>query len=657
MALASTAAIAAFGKRLQCPICLNVCASPVTLPCSHFFCRDCINRHKEANNAAHHASTLQFRQPKRKAGEFDCPVCRLPCNHRQTTKDDTLEAVTSLFRQLRQLVEDESGMLLSQDVPLHTHSIPPPNNSPPRSLHAAASSAAAGGRKRVSGCDCCHIEPPAISTSQQWRCLTTLTVLCVMVLYRLQRTRSPVTVSFTERQRRRRPTRRTAAPSIPVEEEDEQEDEEEEQEEEEEGEEEEEEEEEDELDERKEEALTANGASETSESSQKENMDPLHQTEAAASSGKGKGGRPRRSRQRGEDVMAVDGSTDDVPLLDDERTADGGSAVPVTSSLFSLSRPRTRAPAARLTPNLFAPRHAPSTPTYARSTNHGFSTPLSSTPSKAISTLVSFVSSGKAQPATSSPQHIQRATFMSIRRKPTTCTLLTSHLDDEQVALVKELEALINHHATTPPTVQHPRVVVTSTWSPAVTHLVTSASTATASLVTKRTNKYFLAMLSPQVAIVTIDWVTDSIVSRRLVDGAKFRVKGDSRHPTGGEARQHWLERADDQQRLLTGWQVSELGQWSNKVVRDDVRAIMEVGGGHWLGSDDQADGAADKRYVLFDDGKRVVADNRALLSEEVVRSYEERGISVVPCSWLFDCVSSFSLLPTPPPQQQAMQS
>ena len=146
--MGSMAAIAEFGKRLQCPICLNVCTSPVTLPCSHFFCRQCITSHKDANNAAHHASTLQFKQPKRKAGEFDCPVCRLPCNHRQTSKDDTLETVTTLFRQLRQLVEDESGMQLSQDVPLHTHSIPPPNNSPPRQIHAATTGAAT--RRRVS---------------------------------------------------------------------------------------------------------------------------------------------------------------------------------------------------------------------------------------------------------------------------------------------------------------------------------------------------------------------------------------------------------------------------------------------------------------------------------------------------------------------------
>ena len=146
--MASMAAIASFGQRLQCPICLTVCTSPVTLPCSHFFCRACIIRHKDEHNAAHHASTLQFKQLKRKAGEFDCPVCRLPCNHRQTSKDDTLDSVTSLFRQLRQLVEDESGMQLSQDVPLHTHSIPPANNSPPRRAHVAATSS--GTRKRVS---------------------------------------------------------------------------------------------------------------------------------------------------------------------------------------------------------------------------------------------------------------------------------------------------------------------------------------------------------------------------------------------------------------------------------------------------------------------------------------------------------------------------
>ena len=146
--MSTLSAISSFGERLKCPICLTVCTAPVTLPCSHFFCRGCIIRHKDEHNAAHHASTLQFKQPKRKAGEFDCPVCRLPCNHRQTAKDDTLDALTDLFRQLRQMVEDESGMQLSQDVPLHTHSIPPPNNSPPRMLYAPPAGTSI--RKRVS---------------------------------------------------------------------------------------------------------------------------------------------------------------------------------------------------------------------------------------------------------------------------------------------------------------------------------------------------------------------------------------------------------------------------------------------------------------------------------------------------------------------------
>ena len=245
---------------------------------------------------------------------------------------------------------------------------------------------------------------------------------------------------------------------------------------------------------------------------------------------------------------------------------------------------------------------------------------------------------------------------MSIRRKLTTYTLLTSHLDDDQLALLKELEATVNQHTTTPPTAQHPRVVVTASWSPAVTHLVTSASTATAQLVTKRTNKYFLAMLSPHTAIVTIDWVTESIAAGRLLDGADYRVKGDSRYPTGGETRRQWNEPNGDEQRLFAGWQVSELGQWSNKVVRDDVRAMVEVGGGQWLGSDDQASDVAGERYVLYDDGKKVADDNRALLSEEVVRSCEERGIRAVPCSWLFDCVSSFTVMPVPPLHQAAIE-
>ena len=421
--------------------------------------------------------------------------------------------------------------------------------------------------------------------------------------------------------------------------------------EEEEDEEEEEEEEEEEAVEEHKEEQTLSGTSETSGSSQKENVDPRHNTKA--NTGHSSGGRTNRTQQRMEDSMDTDSSIDDIPLLGNEAAPTSHRTTPIASSLSSLPRPGDRAAVDRQTPDLFAPRLPPSTPTYARPARNGYSASHVSTPTKPTLTPLS---SSKVSPAASSPRHIiQRATSMSIRRKLTTYTLLTSHLDDDQLALLKELEELINQHTTAIPTVQHPRVVVTASWSPTVTHLVTSASTATASLVTKRTNKYFLAMLSPHVAIVTIDWVTESIVARRLLDGAEYRVKGDTRHPTGGETRRRWNERADDDEGLLAGWQVSELGQWSNKVVRDDVRAIVEVGGGQWLGSDDQAGGVAGKRYVVFDDGKKVGADNRALLSDEVVRSYEGRGISVVPCSWLFDCVSSFSILPTPlPPQASA---
>ena len=181
--MASLDAIAAFGKRLQCPICLTVCTSPVTLPCSHFFCRHCIIRHKDEYNAAHHASTLQFKQPKRKAGEFDCPVCRLPCNHRQTNKDDTLDSVTVLFRQLRQLVEDESGMQLSQDVPLNTHSIPPPNNSPPRQTHSHTA-ATSTGRREEAGQWAVHVISSHIGTlSRLFVSPLVLCCVCSIVLY------------------------------------------------------------------------------------------------------------------------------------------------------------------------------------------------------------------------------------------------------------------------------------------------------------------------------------------------------------------------------------------------------------------------------------------------------------------------------------------
>ena len=398
-----------------------------------------------------------------------------------------------------------------------------------------------------------------------------------------------------------------------------------------------------ELEERKEDE-TVTAPSETGESSQKENVDPAPSTVVTSV---GRTRQPRKSHQSVEDLMEVD---DEIPVL--------GQPAPVPSSLSSLARPRTRiAAAARPAPELFAIRQPPSTPSYSR---HARANGTSSPPATPLVSPATAPSS-KAHVANSSLRHIQRATSMSMRRKLTTYTLLTSHLDDDQLALVKELESLINHNHTantnTVPTTSHPRVILTTAYTPSITHLITSASTATTQLVTHRTNKYFLAQLTPHAAIVTIDWVTESIVARRMLDAAPYAVKGDTRFPHGGDTRRQWYDAVGtgggmDGVGLLGGWVVGEVGVWGNRVVRDDVRAIVEVGGGQWVGCDGLSDGVVDvdsTRYVVWDDGKKVGDDNRALLTDEMVRAYEERGISAVPCSWLFDCVSSFSILPIPP--------
>ena len=398
------------------------------------------------------------------------------------------------------------------------------------------------------------------------------------------------------------------------------------------------------LDEERKEDESVRVARETDESSQKENVDPARAAMVATP------GTTRQARKAQRQVAAdMDMTVDSMPVLE--------QATP-SSSLSSLSHPRHRISAAPLAvPELFAVRQPSSTPTYSRQARAAHAASPASAPS--IISPTSLPSS-KPPSATSSPRAVQRVTSMSMRRKLTTYTLLTSHLDDDQLALVKELEALMNHaHTLNPaavPTTSHPRVVLTTTYTPALTHLITSASTATSQIVTRRTNKYFLAQLTPHAAIVTIDWVTESIVARRMLDATPYAVRGDSRWPQGGETRRLWYE-AVNGAGLLGGWEVGELGVWSNKVVRDDVRAIVQVGGGQWVGSGDMADGApvaGSTRYVVWDDGKKVMDENRALLTTELVREYEERGISAVPCSWLFDCVSSFSILPIPPLQPQA---
>ena len=128
-------ALNAFKQRLQCSICYFVCCSPVILPCSHFFCRACLSQLIAQEKATHAAAASAFTQPRRKVGEFACPVCRADTSQRQLMGDDTLAEVIELFGQLRQAIEEEEGWQLSQEVPLTTHTIPPPNNSPKHKPH------------------------------------------------------------------------------------------------------------------------------------------------------------------------------------------------------------------------------------------------------------------------------------------------------------------------------------------------------------------------------------------------------------------------------------------------------------------------------------------------------------------------------------------
>src|SRR4051812_907938 len=59
------------GKTLQCAICLNLCVSPVSLPCSHYYCELCVSEIFAANNKQDNNNNTNLN-----AQYINCPVCR-----------------------------------------------------------------------------------------------------------------------------------------------------------------------------------------------------------------------------------------------------------------------------------------------------------------------------------------------------------------------------------------------------------------------------------------------------------------------------------------------------------------------------------------------------------------------------------------------------
>uniref|UniRef100_M4BTF2 RING-type domain-containing protein n=1 Tax=Hyaloperonospora arabidopsidis (strain Emoy2) TaxID=559515 RepID=M4BTF2_HYAAE len=73
-------AVETFSGQLQCAICLCAYENPVSLPCNHFFCEECIHRALELK-------TL-------------CPICKTPANKRRLRYDTTLRELLRAMEML-----------------------------------------------------------------------------------------------------------------------------------------------------------------------------------------------------------------------------------------------------------------------------------------------------------------------------------------------------------------------------------------------------------------------------------------------------------------------------------------------------------------------------------------------------------------------------
>ncbi|XP_069808070.1 E3 ubiquitin-protein ligase TRIM65-like [Dendropsophus ebraccatus] len=91
---------------LNCSICLDVFSSPLSLPCGHSFCQQCIHEHLDRQEAAAAAAAA----PAPDAATYSCPDCRFPFSERpEPQKNVSLSKVVDDVRAL-----DISGALVPQ---------------------------------------------------------------------------------------------------------------------------------------------------------------------------------------------------------------------------------------------------------------------------------------------------------------------------------------------------------------------------------------------------------------------------------------------------------------------------------------------------------------------------------------------------------------
>ena len=81
---AIASAIFSIGQNLRCPVCLSLFATPICLPCGHFFCAGCLEK------------TL--------AAKPQCPMCKASFGRRNISRSSEVrmqESITDTLASLR----------------------------------------------------------------------------------------------------------------------------------------------------------------------------------------------------------------------------------------------------------------------------------------------------------------------------------------------------------------------------------------------------------------------------------------------------------------------------------------------------------------------------------------------------------------------------
>lgn len=96
--------LSALSLSLRCAICLSIVpksdSGATSLPCSHFFCTECIlqcqqQQQKQSNNSNNNA----------KKDTITCPTCRQDCSRRQFISDHRITRIVTLYHELKHALE------------------------------------------------------------------------------------------------------------------------------------------------------------------------------------------------------------------------------------------------------------------------------------------------------------------------------------------------------------------------------------------------------------------------------------------------------------------------------------------------------------------------------------------------------------------------